>query len=103
MPSTTVIDPTLTPTTIHVYAALVECWRVYGQSPSQYELRVACHCSSTSIQNALRILRDKGHIRREKFSVRGIHPVDMDRRVLRDPPDPFAELEEPHVYWVDQQ
>ena len=100
--TTTVIDPTLTPTTIHVYAALVECWRAYGQSPSQYELQVACRCSNPSIQKSLKNLRDRGHIISPKYGVRAIRPVDMDRRVLRDPPDPFAELEEPMKYWRDQ-
>lgn len=99
---TTIVDPTLTPTTIHVYAAIVSCWKIYGQSPSQHELRIACRCSITSIQKSLKVLRDKGHIRREKFAVRGIHPVDMDRQIYRDPPDPFAELAEPVQYWRDQ-
>ena len=90
---TTVIDPTLTPTTIHVYAALVECWNLYNMSPSQYELQVACRCSNTSIQKSLKVLREKGFITAPKFSVRGIKPTDFDRKVYRDPPDPFEELE----------
>jgi hypothetical protein len=98
---TDIIDPTLTPTTVHVYAALVDCWRIYGMSPSQYELQVACRCSNTSIQKSLKNLRDRGHIISPKYGVRAIRPVDMDRRVLRDPPDPFAELEEPVRYWKD--
>ena len=102
MTPTTVIDPTLTPTTIHVYAALVECWQIYGQSPSQYELQVACRCSNTSIQKSIKALKDRGHILSAKFGVRSLKVVDMDRRVLRDPPDPFAELEEPVRYWKDQ-
>ena len=39
--TTTVIDPTLTPTTIHVYEAIRQCWIVYGEAPSQYNLQVA--------------------------------------------------------------
>lgn len=98
---TTVIDPTLTPTTIHVYAAIVSCWATYGQAPSQYELQVACRCSNTSIQKSLKVLRDKGHILQPKFSTRSVKPVDFSRRVFKAPPDPFAELT-PTVYWKDQ-
>ena len=96
---TTVIDPTLTPTTVHVYAALVDCWRIYGMSPSQYELQVACRCSNTSIQKSLKVLRERGFITAPKFGVRSVKPTDMERRIFRDPPDPFAELEEPRQYW----
>ena len=100
--TTTVIDPTLTPTTIHVYEAIRQCWIVYGEAPSQYNLQVACRCSNTSVQKSLKSLRDKGHILHAKFSVKSMKPVDMERRVFRDPPDPFAELEEPVRYWKDQ-
>jgi hypothetical protein len=99
---TTIVDPTLTPTAIHVYEAIRTCWLTYNAAPSQYELRVACRCSSTSIQKAFKALREKGHILVPKFGVRAVRPVDMERRVLRDPPDPFEELEEKTAYWRDQ-
>lgn len=89
---TIVIDPTLTPTTVHVYAALVECWELYGMSPSQYELQVACRCSNTSIQKSIKALRDKGFITAPKFGVRSIKPTDFDRKIYKEPPDPFEEL-----------
>jgi len=95
---TVVIDPTLNPTTVHVYAALVQCWQLYGMSPSQYELQVACRCSNTSIQKSIKQLRDRGHIIAPKFGVRSIKPVDMERKVYKHPPDPFEELDPP-VYW----
>lgn len=97
-----VIDPTLNPTTVHVYAALISCWQLYNQSPSQYELQVACRCSNTSVQKSLKQLRDRGHIIAPKFSVRGIKPVDMDRKVYKIAPDPFAELEPEIQYWKAQ-
>lgn len=99
---TVVVDETLTPTTIHIYEAIRTCWVVYGMAPSQYQLQVACRCSNTSVQKSLKVLRDKGHILHTKFSVKSMRPVDMERRVYKTEPDPFAELEEPVRYWKDQ-
>lgn len=100
--TTVVVDPTLTPTAIHVYEAIRTCWQTYDAAPSQYELQVACRCSSTSIQKAFKALKDRGHILVPKHATRYVRPVDMERRVLRDPPDPFSELQPEHQYWRDQ-
>jgi hypothetical protein len=99
---TIVVDDSLSPLQIRVYAAITSCWSTYGQSPSQYELQVACRCSNTAIQNALKALRDRGHIIAPKFGVRSLKPVDLDRRVLKEEPDPFSDLIENEKYWKDQ-
>lgn len=96
---TVVIDETLNPITVHVYEAIRTCWAVYNQAPSQYEIQVACRCSNTSVQKALKQLRDRGHILQPKFSTRFVKPVDMERRVYKVAPDPFAELEPEIQYW----
>lgn len=100
---TVIIDPTLSPTTIHVYEAIRTCWLCYGEAPSQYQLQVACRCSNTSVQKSLKVLREKGHILHAKFSVKSMKPVDMERRVYKHAPDPFAELDPDQTrYWKDQ-
>lgn len=101
--TTTVIDPTLNPTTVHVYEAIRTCWLTYNAAPSQYELQVACRCSNTSVQKSLKQLRDRGHILQPKFSTRFVKPVDMERRVYKHPPDPFEELTGGPVYWKAQE
>ena len=98
----TVVDPDLTPVQAKIYEALRQAWIIYGMAPSQYELQRAVGCSSTSVQNAIRSLRNKGYVTAVKFSIRGARPSDMDRQVLNQPVDPFAELEPAATYWKDQ-
>ena len=100
--TTTVVDPDLTPVQAKIYEALRQCWLVYGQAPSQYELQRAVGCSSTSVQNDIRSLRNKGYITAVKFGIRNAKPSDMERQVLNQPVDPFAELEPAPTYWKDQ-
>lgn len=93
-----VVDPTLTPTWIRLYEAIRQGWIKNGYCPSQSELIRAVGCSQASIQNAQRELTAAGHITREKFMARSSRPVDMNRRLFREPPpqkDPWASLDEP--------
>lgn len=96
------VDKTLTKLNTRVYEAIRTCWQIYGEGPSQYNLQRACGCSSTSIQNSLRILRSRGYIVSPKFAIKSAKPSDPDRVLLNDDPDPFAELEEPEKFWRDQ-
>ena len=96
---TTVVDTDLTPVQARIYEAVRQCWRIYGQAPSQYEVQRAVGCSSTSVQNAYRVLKRKGYFSGTKFAVRGARPTDMEREVLCAPPDPFAAFDDPELFW----
>lgn len=95
-----VTDPTLRPTWVTVYAALRECWLVYGQGPSKDELMRACKISMTSVIQAIRELRSRGYVHAPKFAVRGVKPTDLNRTISNRPLDPWAELEDDQPkYW----
>ncbi len=95
-----VVDPELRPIWVKVYAALVEYWQLSGQGPSKDELMRACKCSMTSVIQAVNELRRKGYVTAPKFGVRSVKPTDLERSISREPPDPWAELdEEPQTFW----
>jgi len=96
---TQVVDTDLTPVQARIYEAIRQCWQVYQMAPSQYELQRAVGCSSTSVQNAMRILKRKGYLSATKFAIRGARPTDMERTVLNAPPDPFAAFDDPERFW----
>jgi hypothetical protein len=101
-----VVDPTLRPIWIHVYAALKEYWEITGGAhggPSKDELMRACKCSMTSIMQATRELRNRGYIHAPKHAIRALRPTDMSRTISREPPDPWGDLEEPRQYWKVKQ
>lgn len=91
---THVVDPTLRPTWVTVYAALREYWLLSGQGPSKDELMRACKISMTTVIQAIRELRARGYVHAPKFTVRGVKPTDMDRTISKYPPDPWAELDD---------
>jgi biotin operon repressor len=97
-----VVDPKLTPAYIAVYHAIREGIIEHGISPSQSELRRALGCSTTTIINAVRELKKKGHITGEKFVARGIRLVDPERKLSRVPLAPWDEdLDTPNVWASD--
>lgn len=94
------VDPTLRPFHVDVYEALRQAWLEYGSGPSQYELMLACRCSSTTVINGLRELKKRGLITAPKFGQRTAKPTDLDRTVSREPISPWAELDEtPQKFW----
>lgn len=95
----TVIDKTLRPFHLSVYEALTEAWRDYGSSPSKDELSRACRCSSTTVHQAIRELRRRGYILAPKHGIRALKPTDIDRVILLEEPDPWADLVPKPKYW----
>jgi hypothetical protein len=65
-----------------------------GLGPSQFELQLACHCSSTTVRQALAELRRRGLIDWPKFAARAARPTDMSRTISKEPIDPWAILAE---------
>jgi hypothetical protein len=72
-----------------------------GLGPSQYELQIACRCSSTTVRQALAELRKRGLIEHPKFSARSMKPTDISRTISKEPLDPWAILDEDEGprYW----
>lgn len=89
--SKTVIDPTLRPSYVWVYEAIRQAITEHGISPSKNELQKAVGCSSTTVINAVRELKKRGHITERKFETRSIRLVDPERRILREPLPPWEE------------
>lgn len=97
---THVVDPTLRNTWVTVYAALREYWLIAGQGPSKDELMRACKVSMTTVIQAVNELRRRGYVHAPKHQTRAVKPTDLDRTISNQPPDPWAELEEPAVrFW----
>lgn len=86
---------------IPVYEALREAWNEHGRGPSQYELSLSCKCSTTSVINALRLLRKRGYIHAPAGGYRTTKPVDLDLTLSAEEPDPWADLDEKPAnrYW----
>lgn len=89
-----VVDTDITPTWLDIYEFIRAHWRKHGYAPSQSEIMREIGCSSASVQNAFRVLRKHGHITYQKSVPRSIKPVDINRRLWRTPPDPWASLDE---------
>lgn len=95
----TKLDPTIRKFHLAVYEAIRECWIDYGVSPSQVELSHACLCSTTTVIQAIRELKKRGYITAQKSRARSLKPVDIDLRLIREPPDPWGELQPVKRYW----
>lgn len=93
-----VIDKTLRPVHIKVYAALREALIEHGICPSKVELRDATLLSITTVIKVINDLRRKGYIQAPKHGVRALRLTDMDRILALEEPDPWAELK-PKKYW----
>lgn len=94
---TDIVDPDITPTWARLYEAIRQGWIKNGYCPSQSELCREVGCSQASIQNAQRVLKEKGYITREKHAARSSKPTNMNARLYREAPpkkDPWAALGE---------
>jgi len=85
-----IVDPRMTPTWIRMYEFIRQHWIQHGYAPSQNEVMRAARCSMASIQNGFRELTKAGHVEHQKFQQRSIKPVDLERKLYREPPDPWA-------------
>lgn len=92
-----VVDPVITPTWLDIYEFIRRHWRAHGMAPSQSEIMREVGCSSASVQNAFKVLRRNGHVTWQKSVARSIKPVDLDRRLWRGKPDPWASLDEVRI------
>jgi DNA-binding GntR family transcriptional regulator len=79
---------------VHVYSALREAWWYFGSAPSQYEIQLACRCSSTTVHQAYAELRRRGLITAPKHGTRVAKPTDLTRTISKTEPDPWADLVE---------
>ena len=76
-----VIDPDLTPGWCRIYEALRQGWRDFGIGASQSELAKATGFSMTTVHDAIKVLRRKGHITAPKHGARSAKPVDLERTI----------------------
>jgi hypothetical protein len=96
------ICPDMSPYTVRTYMAIREHWYYKGSGPSQFELQLACRCSSTTVRHAFVDLRRRGLLLAPKFGVRTAKPTDMSRTISNAPLDPWAELaDDGPVYWPE--
>ena len=96
------IYPDMSPYTVRVYEAIRERWFYFGTGPSQFELQIACRCSSTTVRHAFADLRRRGLILAPKYGVRTSKPTDMGRTISVAPLDPWAELsDDGPKYWPE--
>lgn len=94
-----IVDPKMTPTWIAIYEAIRQSWLTKGYAPSQSEIQRVVGCSSASVQNANRELRNAGYITRQKHEARSSRPTDINVRLFREKPaktrpDPWAGLDD---------
>ena len=95
-----VVDPTLRPTWVTVYAALLEYWQLTGQAPSKDELMRAAKVSMTTVIQAINELRRRGYVLAPKHQIRSVRPTDLERTISNREPDPWADLDEPApTFW----
>lgn len=87
-----VVDPSITALQNDIYEAIKEAWRIGGMAPTQSEIARAMPCSVGAVQVALKALRKGGHITTGYYKERSAKPVDMERTIVRKPPDPWDDL-----------
>lgn len=85
-----VVDKKMTPTWVRIYEFVRNHWIEAGYAPSQTQIMRAVGCSMASIQNGFRELSKAGHIEHQKHIARSIKPVDLQRKLYREAPDPWA-------------
>lgn len=86
------VHPDMSPYHVRVYEAVREHWWYKGSAPSQYELQIACRCSSTTVHQAFAELRRRGLVTAPKHGVRQVKPTDMTRTISVASLDPWAEI-----------
>lgn len=89
-----VVDPNLTALQLEIYEYVRTYWLSHGYAPTQREIQLATHCSGTAVRNAMRALGNGKHITTQRFVERSITPVDLQRTLVRYPPDPWENLGE---------
>ena len=94
-----VVDPTLRPTHLAVYEAIRQAWLHKNIGPSIRDISRATGYSTTSIYTAINELQAKNHVIRHKFKERGLHPVDLARKLSDTPIAPWDEdLDTPQIW-----
>jgi hypothetical protein len=81
------IDTTLTDLQVRVYRYLRDYWNTHGFAPTQAMIRKATMCSPFGIRTAIIVLRERGYIVHEKFTERGLAPVDPELELSRERPN----------------
>jgi hypothetical protein len=89
---TEVIDRTLTDLQVRVYRYIRDYFVEHGFGPLQADIRRETECSVFGVHTALKALRARNHIVYEKFTERGIAPVDTERHIRREAPNAWDRL-----------
>lgn len=88
---TIVVDTTLRQSYIWVYNAILEAITEHGIAPTKAEIARAVGCSNTTVINAFRELKKRGHITEEKHVIRSVRLVDPGRKLSSRPLAPWEE------------
>lgn len=91
---TIVVDTDLNKIAADMHNSAREFLLLTGRSPSKQELARSCKCSLVSIYKAEKLLKRKGYMTGVKGEARTLVPTDLNRVVLHEEPDPWAELDE---------
>jgi hypothetical protein len=86
-----IVDPTLRQSYIWVYNAIREAITEHGIAPSKAEIARAVGCSSATVINGIRELKNRGHITIEKYVARSVRLVDPERKLSCRPLAPWEE------------
>lgn len=91
---TIVVDTDLNKIAADMHNSAREFLLLTGRSPSKQELARSCKCSLVSIYKAEKVLKRKGYMTGVKGEARTLVPTDLNRVILHEEPDPWAELDE---------
>ena len=91
---TIVVDTDLNKIAADMHNSAREFLLLTGRSPSKQELARSCKCSLVSIYKAEKLLKRKGYMTGVKGEARTLVPTDLNRVILHEDPDPWAELDE---------
>jgi len=91
---TILVDTELNKIAADAYNSTREYVLLTGKSPSKQELARSCKCSVVSIYKAEKLLKRKGYMTGVKGEARTLVPTDLERVILHEDPDPWAELDE---------
>jgi hypothetical protein len=88
------VDTELNKIAADMHNSAREFWLLTGRAPSKQELARSCKCSLVSIYKAEKVLKRKGYMTGVKGEARTLVPTDLNRVILHEEPDPWAELDE---------
>lgn len=91
---TILVDTELNKIAADMHNSAREFWLLTGRAPSKQELARSCKCSLVSIYKAEKVLKRKGYMTGVKGEARTLVPTDLERVILHEEPDPWAELDE---------